>query len=314
MPSRQRRAPSGTAEDLSGKISSGRQDIKLIPAASAGITVYTGYTMEKIASAEELNIIKTFECGQCFRWNADSHGVYTGAAYGIYGEIWEEAGSVYVKSDAPVVFWHRYFDLDTDYKAAEQSFSGIPYLDMCTSYGSGIRILRQEPWEALCSFIISQCNNIKRIKGIVETLCISFGERKNASGNVYYSFPSAERLAELKEADLACLHAGYRAPYIISAAQAVSSGELDLCALEKADCASAKSTLMTLNGVGNKVADCAVLFGLHHMEAFPVDVWMKRALRDHFPPDFKPESLGEFAGLAQQYIFYFTRSTALEKK
>ena len=262
----------------------------------------------RLASAEELDIAKTFECGQCFRWNADEHGVYSGCAFGHAARVRAVGGEVLVSSDADEDLWRYYFDMDRDYAAISAAFRGGEYLDECIAFGSGIRILRQEPWEALCSFIISQCNNIARIKGIVETLCRSFGEKFEFDGEIFYRFPDAERIAELETEDLAILRSGYRAPYIISAARAVADGCIDLAALERADWREAKKELLALEGVGEKVANCALLFGLHHMEAFPIDVWIKRALAEHFPPDFDPNTLGEYAGLAQQYIFYSARS------
>lgn len=261
----------------------------------------------KLCSIDELDIVKTFECGQCFRWNADESGIYTGIA-ADYPAIVESSGNeVYITSDAPIDFWQEYFDLATNYEQISESFSG-EYLSTCKEYGCGIRILRQEAWEALCSFIISQCNNITRIKGIVERLCELFGEKTEFCGKVYYTFPTAEKISQLSVEDLAPLRSGYRAEYIIAAAKAVSTGELDLDALRNCDYTTAIKKLRTVRGIGEKVANCVVLFGLGHMEAFPVDVWMKRALKENFPPDFKPESLGPYAGLAQQYIFYYARS------
>ena len=336
------------------------------------------YTI-KLANAADLNLVKTFECGQCFRWNrvdasaskmepgtlsaaegtgtvAENTGggsapthisstiIYKGIAGDYPAVILEKDGQVYVSSAASLGFWRSYFDLDTDYSAANERFEQIPWLDRCTRYGKGIRILRQDPWEALCSFIISQCNNIPRIKGIIERLCEMYGEkveipvsgRINAAGESLigkcgleksaaaepcgyekptarkscgfsYKFPKPEALAELTPDDLAPLRSGYRAPYIIGAARAVCDGSLDLDALTKTDFETAKKTLKSLNGIGDKVANCAVLFGLHHMEAFPVDVWIKKSLKEHFPPDFDPASLGPMAGLAQQYLFYYER-------
>ncbi|MBQ7895159.1 MAG: DNA glycosylase [Oscillospiraceae bacterium] len=261
----------------------------------------------RLASAQELDIVKTFECGQCFRWNADENGVYYGVCRGFPAKVWQENGQVYIISNGPEKLWRDYFDLDTDYAAISQSFNGGEYLDKCVEYGMGIRILRQEPWEALCSFIISQCNNITRIKGIVERLCESFGDKLEFEGKSFYSFPSAEKLALLEADDLAVLRSGYRAPYIINAARQLSSGELDLEELIACDYAAAKKKLLSLNGVGEKVANCVVLFGLYHMEGFPIDVWIKRALKEHFPKNFDPATLGPYAGLAQQYIFYHIR-------
>lgn len=262
----------------------------------------------RLASAEELDIVKTFECGQCFRWNDDGSGAYSGCAYGRAATLRTVGGEVLITTDAGEELWRDYFDMDRDYAAISAGFNGGAYLDECIGYGMGIRILRQEPWEALCSFIISQCNNITRIKGIVETLCRTFGEEFEFNGAVYHRFPDAQRLAALEKEDLAVLRSGYRAPYIISAARAVAEGRLDLEALEKAPWREAKEKLIKLEGVGEKVANCAVLFGLHHMEAFPIDVWIRRALKEHFPPDFDPRTLGDYAGLAQQYIFFNARS------
>lgn len=264
-----------------------------------------------LGSLREIDPVKTFECGQCFRWNADEKGDYFGVAFGKAAKIVREGDEVYIICEPGDYesIWRGYLDMDRDYESIRLGFDAGEYLAKCADYGAGIRILRQERWEALCSFIISQCNNIPRIKGIVEKLCLNFGEKKEFLGREYYSFPSAETLAALWPEELAVLRSGYRAPYIIGAAKAVASGELDLEYLANADQTTAMKGLLSLNGVGAKVANCALLFGLGHLEAFPIDVWMKRALREHFAPDFDPASLGEYAGLAQQYIFYYARST-----
>ena len=261
----------------------------------------------KLCGTEELDIVKTFECGQCFRWNCGEDGIYRGVVGGYYAEVSVKDDEVYITSDAPEDMWPRYFDLGTDYAEISRAFTG-EYLSECVRYGSGIRILRQDSWEALCSFIISQCNNITRIKGIVERLCELFGDECKANGVSFYTFPTAERLAALEPSDLAGIRSGYRAEYIIAAARAVTNGEINLDALKTCDYREAIKTLRQIRGVGEKVANCVVLFGLYHMEAFPIDVWMKRALKEHFPADFDPTSLGAYAGLAQQYIFYYARS------
>ncbi len=262
----------------------------------------------RLADAGELDIIKTFECGQCFRWNADGDGVYTGVAFGAAAKLRTENGAVCIDAD-DMTPWRDYFDLDRDYDAVSRDFLGISeYMDECVKFGRGIRILRQDRWEALCSFIISQCNNIPRIKGIVERLCREFGEPLWFRGELLYSFPSAQTLARLTPEALAPLRCGYRAPYIIDAARLVAEGELDLDALAACGCDQSLKALKGINGVGDKVANCANLFGLGHLEAFPIDVWMKRALKEHFPPDFDPGVFGANAGLAQQYIFYYARS------
>ena len=256
----------------------------------------------------ELDVVKTFECGQCFRWRPGEDGVYRGVASGRAARVYPRDGAVYIEAEeGDLPFWHEYFDLGTDYEAARRSVEVCDYLRECAEYGGGIRILRQDKWEALCSFIISQCNNIPRIRGIVERLCAMYGDELDTPWGRAYSFPGAGRLAGLEPEDLAPLRSGYRAPYIIAAARAVDSGALDLEAVAERPCAEARSALKALPGVGDKVANCAVLFGLHRMDAFPIDVWVKKALRENMPRDFDPQSLGEYAGLAQQYMFFRER-------
>lgn len=265
----------------------------------------------EIASAEDFDPVKIFECGQCFRWNRDESGVYRGVARGIAAKVWQgSSGSIFISGNMQDVkqVWHDYFDMDRDYAAARAALAMDDYTAAAAEYGAGIRILRQDKWEALCSFIISQCNNIPRIKKIVETLCSCFGEAIDFEGERYYTFPSAERIAQLGEEELAPLRCGYRAPYIIGAARAVAEGKLDLEGLAQGDFDSALKALKALNGVGDKVANCVILFGLCIPDAFPIDVWMKKALKAHYPPGFDPKVFGKNAGLAQQYIFYYARS------
>ena len=269
------------------------------------------YRVYELCPERLLSPYKTFECGQCFRWNPDGSGGYTGAASGRAARVFALGGTARVEcEEAGVGFWRDYLDMGTDYDAARESVMRGEYLTDCARTGEGIRILRQDKWEALCSFIISQCNNIPRIKSIVEKLCELFGEPFETPWGRRYAFPPAERVALLEEPELAPLHAGYRAPYIINAARAVASGDMDLDAAAGMDADAARAYLKTLSGVGDKVANCAVLFGLHRLDAFPIDVWIKRALREHMPPDFDPKTLGEYAGLAQQYMFFAERAVS----
>ena len=234
-------------------------------------------------------------------------------ASGKAAVVWAENGRTYIECALDdIYFWRDYLDMDTDYEEARRSIEVCDYLRDCAAYGEGIRILRQDKWEALCSFIISQCNNIPRIKGIVEKLSSLYGDIVAAPWGEARSFPTAERVAQLTEADLAPLRSGYRAPYILAAAKAVASGELDLEETALLPCNEARAELKKLGGVGDKVANCVVLFGLHQLDAFPVDVWIKRALAANMPKGFDPSSLGKYAGLAQQYMFYHARETAAE--
>ena len=264
----------------------------------------------EIKSPEDFDPVKIFECGQCFRWNADERGVYRGVALGKPAKVWSEGGSVYISGSMADFknVWYDYFDLERDYAMARRELAVDDYTRAAADYGAGIRILRQDKWEALCSFIISQCNNIPRIKKIVETLCREFGDGLELDGERYYSFPKAEIIARLEEGDLAPLRCGYRAPYIIGAARAVASGELDLEALSHESFEAALKRLKSLNGIGDTVANCVILFGLCIPDAFPIDVWMKKALSAHYPKNFDPKVFGKNAGLAQQYIFYYARS------
>lgn len=262
----------------------------------------------KLCPASELDIVKTFECGQCFRWDVDENGVYKGVASEHFAKIKEENGSVFImSSNDDREFWKRYFDLQSDYEEAHMKMENDEYLRESIDFGRGIRILRQNEWEALCSFIISQCNNIPRIKKIIKSLCELFGDKKEFGGEIYYAFPTAEKISSLEPKELDGIRAGYRAAYILSAAKAVYAGGLDLNRLNEMGYNEAKKELLGISGVGEKVANCVLLFGLHKTEAFPEDVWIKKALKEKLSPNFDPESLGEYAGLAQQYIFYRIR-------
>ncbi|MBQ8975706.1 MAG: DNA-3-methyladenine glycosylase 2 family protein [Oscillospiraceae bacterium] len=264
----------------------------------------------KISGVSDFDLERIFECGQCFRWNADESGVYTGVAMGKAARIRSEGGDVYITGtmeDFESV-WRDYFDLDRDYETIRKKVCIDDFMTRASSFGAGIRILRQDKWEALCSFIISQCNNIPRIKKIVETLCREFGQSVELEGQTYYTFPSAKTVAALTVEELAPLRCGYRAPYIIGAAKAVAGGELDLEAIAAGKPEDALKTLKTLNGVGDKVANCAVLFGLQMLDAFPIDVWIKKVLATQYGRDFDPSVFSPYAGIAQQYMFYYARS------
>lgn len=244
----------------------------------------------------------TFDCGQCFRWNESPDGSWSGIVGGKRATLRKDGDRITIDGDCPDL-WSDYLDLGTDYDGVRDELrKSCPGLGCAVDSIDGIRILRQEPWEALCSFIISQNNNIPRIKGIVERLCESFGENCGE----YYSFPSAEKLAPLSPDDLAPLRAGFRARYIIDAARKVSSGEVDLPSMYERPITECRTELMTITGVGAKVAECTLLYGLHRLEAFPIDVWMKKALSSLFA-GITPEDIGEYAGIAQQYIFHYSR-------
>ncbi len=263
----------------------------------------------KITPEDDFSAKKIFDCGQCFRWNENPDGSYTGVALGRAARVREDRGSVYISGtieDFETV-WSDYFDFGSNYARRRKLCAVDDYMLAASEYGRGIRILNQDRWEALCSFIISQCNNIPRIKKIVETMASLWGEETELGGEAYRAFPNAERVAALSERDLEPLRSGYRAPYILNAARMVSEGRLDLEALSKLEYAEAKRRLMELPGIGEKVANCVVLFSLRMPSAFPIDVWIKKAIAEHYPNGLDTSVFGENAGLAQQYMFYYQR-------
>ncbi|MGM9636991.1 MAG: DNA-3-methyladenine glycosylase family protein [Eubacteriales bacterium] len=250
-----------------------------------------------------------FDCGQCFRFYKKD-GIWSGIAFGKRLSVKAEGDRVILpgctKSDFDCL-WMGYLGLSEDYAAIRRQLSalGDAHLDAAMEAGKGIRILRQEPWEALCSFVISQNNNIARIRKIIETLCRTYG-RGLPDGD--HAFPTPVELSAASEDDLRALGLGYRAGYIRELSRSVADGSLDLQAIRKLPTPQAIETLCRVRGVGVKVASCALLFGFGKDDAFPVDVWVKRILGKYYPecrgkaPDF-----GRYAGLCQQYLFYYER-------
>lgn len=254
----------------------------------------------------DLDLAETLDCGQSFRWILQPDGSFAGVAYGRSVKVRMDGSTLYIDGaeERDRELWSNYFDLSEDYGRIRSEISLIhPVLREAAAYAPGIRVLRQEPYEALCTFIISQNNNIKRIKGIVQRLCELLGERLPDGA---FAFPEAEKLAALNPDDLAPLRAGFRNRYLIDAARKAADGDVDLEKCRSCDYDEARNELMQITGVGVKVADCTLLFGLHRIEAFPLDVWMKRAMAKLFP-GMTPDDFGQYAGIAQQYIFHYSR-------
>lgn len=264
-----------------------------------------------IKDIRNFTLSETLDCGQAFRWRETEDGAFEGVAFGKYLKLAADKEGIILYDTSEEDFlniWKDYFDLDRDYGEIIEAISENEVLKAASGFAGGIRILRQDPWEALCSFIISQNNNIPRIKGIVERLCASFGEEIKEG---FYSFPTAEKIAALTLEDLAPLRSGFRAKYILDGAKRVASGEIDLDALKELALDEARQELMKIYGVGEKVADCTLLFGLSHIDAFPKDVWIKKAMAKLFDGSL-PECAAPYAGIAQQYIFHYARMTKLE--
>ena len=265
-----------------------------------------------IKNVENFDLAQTLDCGQAFRWQVDGNGIWHGIAGGKCIRIYNQNKDIIIENSNLQdfeSFWADYFDLSRDYGAIIKKFGQNTTLKTAAEAASGIRILRQEPWETLCSFIISQNNNIPRIKGIISRLCENFGQKVED----LYTFPDAATLALLTPDDLAPIRSGFRAKYIIDAAQKVANGEIDLEALKDLSYDEAQEVLLKIKGVGPKVADCALLYGCGHIEAFPKDVWIKRALNEYFGGEI-PACAEGAAGIAQQYIFYYIRETSTKKQ
>lgn len=254
----------------------------------------------------KFNLKQTLECGQCFRFTENEDGVFCGVALGRELKFKTEGEMLYINCAQEFAdkYIAAYLGFDEDYDAINSILAEDKTLNSAIEYAGGIRILRQEPWETLCSFIISQNNNIKRIAGIIDRLCENFGED---IGGGAFAFPSAEKLSSLSVDDLAPLRSGFRAKYIIDAAKKVYSGEVNFEEIEKADLDSARDMLMKINGVGPKVADCVLLFGFHKLDAFPKDVWIKRIMEKYYPQGL-PEFAIKYGGIAQQYLFHYIRT------
>lgn len=255
-----------------------------------------------ILKQSDFNLDETLDCGQAFRWEKDGN-TYKGARLNKSLTISCENGSDIFRfhnttEEDFIDIWADYFDLHTDYGELKERFSQDETLRKACSFAGGIRILKQDSWEALSSFIISQNNNIPRIKGIIGRLCEHYG-----------GYPAPEQMADETAESLGFLRAGFRAKYIVDAVAKVLSGEVDLQNVKNMDIDDARKTLQTIKGVGPKVAECALLFGFYRVEAFPVDVWVKRVMANWYPNGL-PRCVKGFEGIAQQYLFHYIRNLA----
>lgn len=260
-----------------------------------------------VQNAESFNLESTLDCGQCFRWKKAGKKFH-GIAFGKEIFVHFDENNLIIENSNLLDFnniWKNYFDLNTNYELITEELKNFNDLlkSVCENTQK-IRILKQDFWEALCSFIISQNNNIPRIKKIINSLCENFGEKIGKNNS--FSFPSAKILSNLTVEDLSIVKSGFRAKYIIDAAKKVASGMVEPLSLKQMSMFNAKSVLMTINGVGSKVAECALLYGLGRLEAFPLDVWMKKIMEKFFAGK-SPKFFGQFAGVAQQHLYYYFR-------
>ena len=280
------------------------------------------YILENAKSFEPVHI---FECGQCFRWNKEADGRYTGVFGNNVINVKKEKSNIVffgVCEENIKTICTEYFDLNTDYEKIKDNLSSIDdYLKNSIQYGQGIRILKQDLWETLISFIISANNNIPRIKTIIERISENYGNKIKFGEKTYYTFPRPEMLANTTVQDFRKLGLGFRDVRVYETVQKTLKKEINLSRLEKEDNIELlKEQLLKIPGVGPKVADCIMLFSLKKYNVFPVDVWVKRVIaelyyenKEQTPKEiqkFAKKQYGDLAGLAQQYLFYWRRNLA----
>ncbi len=264
--------------------------------------------------ADDFDLARIADSGQCFRWEPMQDGSW---------RVLHHDKCLYVRQLGEHVFdfscdesefdeiWKDYFDFAEDYAAIRSRVDPEedPFLWRAMEQEKGIRILRQDSWEMLVTFIISQNKNIPAIRRSVNLLCEACGTRlEDVRGMGYYAFPDPESIADLNEDQLKACRLGYRCRYVHAAADAVASGDLDLDALRLADEEQTMAALCKVLGVGVKVANCVSLFGLHHTDAFPQDVWIKRILENEYPQGYPFEKYAPYNGVYQQYLFAYYRS------
>lgn len=274
----------------------------------------------KLSNQSDLELAHVFECGQCFRWKKEKNGSYIGVIKNGVVKINKDNDIFYIESSVETEDEIReYLDLNTDYSAIKNIISKDDVnMQTALNYGAGIRILNQDPWEMLISFIISAANNIPRISKTIENISKAYGKQIVFNGKEYYLFPTPEELSRASVEDLRALNLGFRDKYIYSATKLVLDGEIDLNKISELPYKSAKKELTKIPGVGEKVADCILLFSMKKREAFPVDTWIKKVMAELYVDsrnikkisEYAEKRFGEYAGIAQQYLFYWKRENS----
>lgn len=286
------------------------------------------YIIKNVESLEPKHI---FECGQCFRWDEREDGSYIGVIKNNVLSVKKEGKDIIFKGMCEENIEEvciDYFDLNRNYEEIKQTLSQVDkYLENSIAYGSGIRILNQDLWETIISFIISANNNIPRIKGIIQKLSQAYGKKIKWEGKTYYTFPTAEELAEASVQDLRSLGLGFRDKYVYETTRKILKEEINLNKLhEEKNTEKVRKILLTLPGVGPKVADCILLFStLKRFDVFPIDVWVRRVMNDLYIQsndenkvnkreieEIARQKYGDLEGLAQQYLFYWRRGVTNE--
>jgi len=275
-----------------------------------------------VTGLDSFDIGETLECGQCFRFVKTGDNSYIIIARGRVITACQRDGALTLTPCGAAEFeavWRDYFDLNTDYGRIKDALSGDPVLREAAAFAAGIRILNQDPWECLISFIISQNNRIPQIKRVISNLSLRYGEPLGEYG----AFPTPQGMRDAQIDDLTACRMGFRAKYISDAVARTVAGELDFAALPALRTAALREKLTSVHGVGAKVADCTMLFGFGRREVFPVDVWIKRVMEHYYfggknvpirdISAFAAERFGALAGYAQQYLFHFARVQKIGK-
>ena len=284
------------------------------------------YELKNIPS---FNLKHIFECGQCFRWNKESNGSYTGIVGKNVINVKQVDNQVIFSSfgaDDLQKLVVNYFDLNRNYEEIKDKLSKIDeHLAKSIEYGNGIRILNQDLWETIISFIISANNNIPRIKGIIDKISQKYGKKIEWNGKIYYTFPTVEQLSKASVEDLRGLGLGFRDVRVYATTYKILEGQVDLTKLHsEKDTQKIRNILLTLDGVGPKVADCILLFStLKRFDVFPIDVWVRRVMNELYIKNedetkvskkeiekLAKEKYGNLEGIAQQYLFFWKRDTA----
>lgn len=285
--------------------------------------------MEKyvLQNVDSFNLIDIFECGQCFRWNIQEDGSYIGVIKDAVVKVKKEKNNIIftgnIKQDNFKKVIDNYFDLTTNYLEYKEKLSKVDnYMKESIEFGEGIRILNQDLWECIISFIISANNNIPRIKKIIEKLSLNYGEKIEFEGKDYYTFPTYESLSNATVEDLRNMGLGFRDKRIFNTTKMILEKKVDLEKIKALDNTnSMREELLKLDGVGPKVADCILLFSLKRLDVFPVDVWVRRVMNELYIHNENEEKVNKneiqtlarekflgLSGIAQQYLFYYRKN------
>ena len=280
-----------------------------------------------IDNLKDFNPVHIFDCGQCFRWNREEDRSYTGVAFGKVLNVKEEEGRIIFTNTNMEDFnnvWFDYFDLERDYGEIKDVLSEDPILREGIKFGEGIRILNQDPFETLISFIISANNAIPRIKRSIELISQRYGKYiEEFRGKKYFAFPSPAELSVATVEELKECKVGFRGKYILDGTDNILNRQIDLDEIKSLPTENVKEKLMKIKGIGDKVSSCIALFSMRKGDAFPIDVWVKRVMEYFYlRKDTKPKEIlsfadnkfGRYKGFAQQYLFYYARELGIGKE